>query len=113
MNKLDALLAQFSPEEIATGEITGKPPKGLLEVSTPQDIRARVEQIMIGKQIGAMLRDARVKRGLTLENVASVLQVSKARVSQLEQANANLELKTLARYAAALDLEVHLELRPR
>jgi hypothetical protein len=64
MNKLDALLAQFSPEEIATGEITGKPPKGLLEVSTPQDIRARVEQIMIGKQIGAMLRDARVKRGL-------------------------------------------------
>jgi transcriptional regulator with XRE-family HTH domain len=61
----------------------------------------------------SLLLEAQVKRGLTLENVAKVLQVSKARVSQLEQANANLELKTLTRYAAALDLEVHLELRPR
>ncbi len=113
MNKLAALLAEFSAEEIATGEIKGTPPKGLLEVSTPQEIRARVEQITIGKQIGAMLKEARVKRGLTLDNVAKVLQVSKARVSQLEQAHANLELKTLTRYAAALDLEVHLELRPR
>lgn len=113
MNKLNALLAKFSAEEIATGEIRGTPPNGLLEVSTPQEIQARVEQAMIAKNIGAMLKEARVKRGLTLENVAQVLNVSKARVSQLEQASANLELKTLTRYAAALDLEVHLELRPR
>jgi DNA-binding XRE family transcriptional regulator len=90
--------------------------ENLLEFSANQQqaaIDSMIEQITIGQQIGALLKEARVKRGLTLDNVAKVLKVSKARVSQLEQAHANLELKTLTRYAAALDLEVHLELRPR
>jgi len=65
--------------------------------SVDEDMRVRV---------GARLRQERVRRGLTIDQVATASDLTKGFVSQLERGETSASLASLTRLAAALGLEL-------
>lgn len=63
------------------------------------------------KQLGASLRRARRKAGLTQDKMGKRTQLRQATISKLEDGTPGTQLSTLMAVLAALDLE--LVLRPR
>jgi ribosome-binding protein aMBF1 (putative translation factor) len=63
-------------------------------------------------KIGALLRQAREKAGLTQEEVADRLETKKSAISRIENSAGSIRLSTLERYAQAIGWELSLELRP-
>jgi HTH-type transcriptional regulator/antitoxin HipB len=63
-------------------------------------------------KIGALLRQAREKAGLTQEEVADRLETKKSAISRIENSAGSIRLSTLERYAQALGWQLFLELRP-
>jgi HTH-type transcriptional regulator/antitoxin HipB len=63
-------------------------------------------------KIGAILRQAREKAGLTQEEVAQLLATKKSAISRIENSAGTIRLSTLERYARALGCQLSLELRP-
>lgn len=56
-------------------------------------------------RIGSLIRDARVKRGMSQSELASVLETSQGAVTRIESGKQNLTLDSLARISEALDTE--------
>lgn len=77
------------------------------------DIKNGLSDALLAESIGEMLRQARVKSGLTGTELAARLGLSKVRVSQLERVGLDIEVSTLVRVADALGYELHLELVER
>lgn len=109
--ELMALLEESSDE--AVGEATNHLAGGIAEPWTVNQIKEVVAGAVLEHTVGELLRRARHNSRLTLADVGARLGVSKGRVSQLEKANVNLELKTLARTAAALGYDLVVGLKPR
>ena len=63
------------------------------------------------KALGRALRDARRRRGLTQQQLAGLVGVRQATVSNTERRAENVSLKTLLRILAALRLELILQTR--
>ncbi|HKI01634.1 MAG TPA: helix-turn-helix transcriptional regulator [Thermoanaerobaculia bacterium] len=63
-------------------------------------------------KIGAVLRQARERAGLTQEDVAERLETKKSAISRIENSTGSIRLSTLERYAEALGWQLSLELRP-
>jgi ribosome-binding protein aMBF1 (putative translation factor) len=63
-------------------------------------------------KVGALLRQAREKAGLTQEEVAERLATKKSAISRIENSAGSIRFSTLERYARALGWQLALELRP-
>lgn len=72
--------------------------------------RAYVEQLALAN-VALMIADALEASGVSQRDLAGRLGLSEARVSQILNANNNLTVRTLARIADALGLELELKLR--
>jgi HTH-type transcriptional regulator / antitoxin HipB len=63
-------------------------------------------------KVGALLRQAREKAGLTQEQVAERLETKKSAISRIENSAESIRFSTLERYARAIGWHLNLELRP-
>ena len=63
-------------------------------------------------KVGALLRQAREKAGLTQEEVAKRLETKKSAISRIENSAGSIRFSTLERYAQAIGWQLSLELRP-
>ena len=63
-------------------------------------------------KVGALLRQAREKAGLTQEEVAKRLETKKSAISRIENNVGSIRISTLERYARAIGWQLSLELRP-
>ena len=59
-------------------------------------------------KIGEMLKQARLKRGLTQEELAARLHTKKTVISRIKNHAEDIRLSTLERYARALDKELRV-----
>jgi UDP-N-acetylglucosamine 1-carboxyvinyltransferase len=57
-------------------------------------------------RIGNLIRDARIHRGLTQQQLAERLQTSQSAVNRIEKGHQNLSLEMVARIGSALDSEI-------
>ncbi len=113
MNKrIKAMLATFSQEEIKTGLLTNQHSPQLQTVNS-DELERTVKAELLARSAGALLRQARETRGKSLSQLGTDLGISKGRVHQREQNNANLEMKTIFEQAEALEYEVELVLKPK
>lgn len=63
-------------------------------------------------KIGALLRQAREKSGLTQEQVAERLETKKSAISRIENSSGSIRFSTLERYARAIGWQLSLDLKP-
>ncbi len=63
-------------------------------------------------KVGALLRQAREKAGLTQEQVAERLATKKSAISRIENSAGSIRFSTLERYARAIGWQLSLELHP-
>jgi HTH-type transcriptional regulator / antitoxin HipB len=63
-------------------------------------------------KVGALLRQAREKAGLTQEEVAERLATKKSAISRIESSAGSIRFSTLERYARAIGWQLSLELHP-
>jgi ribosome-binding protein aMBF1 (putative translation factor) len=63
--------------------------------------------------VGAMLKAAREKAGVTQEELAAAIETKKSVISRLENRSSDARVSTLRKVAAALDKELVIELRDR
>jgi transcriptional regulator with XRE-family HTH domain len=63
-------------------------------------------------KVGALLRQAREKAGLTQEQVAERLATKKSAISRIENSAGSIRFSTLERYARAIGWHLSLDLRP-
>lgn len=59
-------------------------------------------------KIGEMLKQARIERGLTQEELAARLHTKKTAISRMENHAEDIRLSTLERYARALDKKLRV-----
>ena len=111
--ELEALLAQFSDEEIATGVIAPASTPTPTERHTPDTLLAHLGDALVERSLAQLLHSARTAASFSLADMAERLGVSRSRVHQLEQEGANLELQTLGRCASALGYDVQVVFVPR
>jgi ribosome-binding protein aMBF1 (putative translation factor) len=71
-----------------------------------------LDQLIAVQTVGDGLRQARKRRKLTSRQLASQLDLSQTRIMEMERANTELELRTVARVAEGLGYRVKLELIP-
>lgn len=57
-------------------------------------------------KLGALLKEARLKQGLTQERVAEKLHTKKAAISRIENHAEDIKLSTLRRFAQAIGKEM-------
>ena len=82
-----------------TDEIVGKkgtPDRDIFEYDLRMDI------------IGTMIRDARIKRGMTQEDLGDLLGVQKSQISKLENNTKDFRIGTILRALEALGAKVKL-----
>ncbi len=80
---------------------------------TPERIEAVVQDMFLAKSIGELLEEARKQSDMTMNDVAEKMQVSRGRINQLEQPDANLEIATITRVAQAMGYHVTMTLEPK
>jgi ribosome-binding protein aMBF1 (putative translation factor) len=80
---------------------------------TASDVQQALSDAMLTENIGEMLKQARLRSGLTGTELAARLGLSKMRISQLERIGADVEVSTLARVAHALGYDLQVQLVKR
>ena len=68
------------------------------------------EEEYIAFEFSVMLRDARVRAGITQEMIAKKLRTKKSAISRIENHAADIRLSTLQKYAHALGKKLHVRL---
>lgn len=106
--ELEALLEQFSDDEIETGVLARGAVAADSEHHTAESLKALLGRAVLERSLGQLMRSARANAGLSLADVAQRLGVTRSRVHQMEREGANLELHTVERYANALGYEVRV-----
>ena len=66
----------------------------------------------VKRKVGALLRQAREKAGLTQEQVAERLSTKKSAISRIENSAGSMRLSALERYARAIGWHLSLDLQP-
>jgi HTH-type transcriptional regulator / antitoxin HipB len=61
-------------------------------------------------KIGAVLRQARLDKGITQEELANLINTKKTAISRIENHAEDIRLSTLEKIAHALDKEIHVEI---
>jgi transcriptional regulator with XRE-family HTH domain len=69
--------------------------------------------MLLAQSVGELLEEARKQSGLTMNEVAEKMNVSRGRINQLEQPDANLEVATVTRMAQAMGYKVTMTLEPK
>jgi ribosome-binding protein aMBF1 (putative translation factor) len=97
----------------------GTPPR---EVNIPNNAKfveenfkafsSTLDQLIAVQTVGDGLRQARKRRKLSSRQLAIQLELSQTRIMEMERANTELELRTVARVAEGLGYRVKLELIP-
>jgi ribosome-binding protein aMBF1 (putative translation factor) len=77
-----------------------------------QDFKNRWEKALLAESVGDVLAKARTESGLSLSQAAQKTKLSRGRMAQLENDNANLEIQTIVKQAQALGYKVRLSLEP-
>jgi len=76
-------------------------------LSTSETIRKRAKSLSQShRQMISDLVDIRVERGMTQDDVALILGVTRQRVSRIEQYDSNPRLDTIRRYANAVGARI-------
>ncbi len=78
-----------------------------------EEFRSIFEQELKALEIGIALANERRRRGLSQEQIASRMGTSAPQLSRTEHSPERANIKTLMRYADAMDLELRLILRPK
>ncbi len=84
----------------------------LQEQTTPDEIREILDQQIMTKSLGGLLRQARENRKLSTRAMAERIGISQPRVVAVEKAQTQLEIETLVRFAAAAQYRVAVQLIP-
>ncbi len=61
-------------------------------------------------RIGAVLRQARLEKGITQEELANLVNTKKTAISRIENHAEDIRLSTLEKIAHALDKEIRVEI---
>jgi len=62
-------------------------------------------------KLGILLKQARLKAGLTQEEIAKRLKTTKSVVSRMENHSTDIRLSTLEKFAKAVGRKIHVALR--
>jgi ribosome-binding protein aMBF1 (putative translation factor) len=77
---------------------------------TPLQVQARRMSKLLSLEFGLVLRDARLRVGLTQTDVAKRARVTQTYVSRVELGEQSITLASMARLARAVGLDVSLAL---
>ena len=110
---IEALLAQFSDEEIATGVITPAAAPAPAERLTHAALLAHLSDALVERSLAQLLHSARTTSSFSLADMAERLGVTRSRAHQLEQEGVNLTILTLQRCASALGYDAQVVFVPR
>jgi ribosome-binding protein aMBF1 (putative translation factor) len=116
MTELETLMAQLTPEEQSGAMLAVKVPKGTLKklkTCAPKEILAEVQNAIVTQAIHEALTEARRQAGLKAKDIAKTMEISAARVAQIESKASNLTLETLIQYANAADYGVEIVLHSK
>lgn len=61
-------------------------------------------------QVGQLIKEARIKKGLTQLELAKMLGVTKGAVSAYETGKQNLTIETLHRVSSALEIPINIQI---
>ncbi len=78
-----------------------------------EEFRKVYEQELKALEVGIAFANERRKRGLSQERMASKMGTSAPQLSRTEHSPDRANVKTLLRYADAMDLELRFVLRPK
>jgi len=84
-----------------------------IHVTSAMEREARAEAGTLLVRLGAAIRDARVKAGLSQTEVGKLTRKGQPYQSKIEGGNANMTLETLLLVASAVGLEVRVTTRPK
>ena len=107
-----ALTLMTQPGDLNSSVREGDP---ALETASSLSLAAlseTVDEALLERRLSDVLREARVRQGLTGTEAGALLGVGRSRISRIEREAHRLELGNLIRYAAALGYGVRLELIP-
>jgi ribosome-binding protein aMBF1 (putative translation factor) len=96
-----------------TGPVVTNRDPGTREEWTPAQIEAAVNEMVLAKLVGDLLAEARKQSGMTMNEVAEKMSVTRGRVKGLEHPEASLEVATVARMAGAMGYKLTLTLDPQ
>lgn len=86
------------------------------EVLTDLETRAMYEATKLQIELAIQLKEARVKKNMTQEEVAMLLHTQKPAISRLEKCHENVKsfpsLLTLVKFASAIGCELKINLEP-
>ena len=74
------------------------------------NFRAGLEEERRNLRIGLLIKELRLERGMTQEQLAREIQTTKSAISRLENHAESITLATLEKIAHALGKAVHIEL---
>lgn len=86
------------------------------EVLADPEARAMYEATKLQIELAIQLKEARIKRNMTQDDVASILHTQKPAISRLETCHENVKsfpsLLTLVKFASAIGYELQIGLVP-
>ena len=107
-----ALTLMTQPGDLNSSVREGDPALETLSSLSPERLSETVDEALLERRLSDVLREARVRQGLTGTEAGALLGVGRSRISRIEREAHRLELGNLIRYAAALGYGVRLELIP-
>ena len=107
-----ALTLMTQPGDLNSSVREGDPALETLSSLSPERLSQTVDEALLERRLSDVLREARVRQGLTGTEAGALLGVGRSRISRIEREAHRLELGNLIRYAAALGYGVRLELIP-
>ena len=107
-----ALALMTQPGDLNSSIRDSDPALEIASGLSPEGLAETVGEALLERRLSEVLREARLRQGLTGTEAGALLGVGRSRVSRIEHEADRLELGNLIRYAAALGYGVRLELIP-
>jgi ribosome-binding protein aMBF1 (putative translation factor) len=79
-------------------------------MSKDPDFWANYDERFETFKLGLLLKEARLKAGMTQEQIASELQTTKSVISRMENHATDIRLSTLEKFAKAVGRHIHVAL---
>jgi len=77
---------------------------------TDPDFQENFDEGYENFKIGVLLRQARIKSGITQEQIANKMNTKKSAISRIENHSEDIRLSTLEKYATALGKKIKVEI---
>ena len=101
-----SLPAEVRPGAVGVGPFTGNPSQ-----HKQRDAKGGARMVVLRREIGDVLRDARQRQGRTLREVSSAARVSLGYLSEVERGQKEASSELLSSICDALDVPMSLVLR--